>query len=118
MCEENDTVSVRVKIQADLSCDGKEHWTDAQIDRCIAPLVQALQRGGIDMRSSCCGHGTYVGRIDLQDGRCLVILNEEQTEHLVTYDELPCRLLLNKGMPHARKHPVQLRVSSSMSYGL
>ncbi len=46
----------------------------AKIDGCIAPIVKALQRGGIDMRASCCGHGKGRGSIHLQDGRTLLIL--------------------------------------------
>ena len=73
MCKEGDTVPVKVKIPADLSCTGKEHWAIRQIDRCIAPIVKALQKGGIDMRGSCCGHGKMDGYIHLQDGRILII---------------------------------------------
>lgn len=76
MCEHGDTVSVRVKIVADLACDGVEKWKDAQIDRCIAPLVRALQRGGIDMRACCCGHGKRNGHIILADGRAMVLRTE------------------------------------------
>lgn len=73
MCEYGDTVPVLVRIAADLAADSITGWKRAQIDRCIAPIVQALQHGGIDMRSSCCGHGKGGGEILLQDGRRLVI---------------------------------------------
>ena len=77
MCKWGVTKRVKVKIPADLSCSGKEHWKGAKIDACIAPLVHALQVGGIDMRGSCCGHGKTKGHIDLQDGRILVIEDSE-----------------------------------------
>ena len=77
MCEHGDTLEVRVKIPADLSHSGEERWKDAQIDRCIAPIVRALQEGDIDMRGSCCGHHKGQGSIELADGRSLII---EQTE--------------------------------------
>ena len=76
MCEWGTEILVDVKIQADLSCDGTERWKKAQIDMCIASLVDALQKGGIDMRGSCCGHGKAEGYITLQDGRVLVIKDE------------------------------------------
>jgi hypothetical protein len=63
---------VRVKISADLSSTGKEKWKDCHIDTCIAPLVKALQKGGINMRGSCCGHNRGLGEIRLQDGRVLI----------------------------------------------
>jgi len=70
------TTPVAVKIPADLSCAGEEHWKAAKIDSCIADLVRALQEGGIDMRGSCCGHGKTLGSIDLADGRALLILEQ------------------------------------------
>jgi len=71
---------VRVKIPADLSFSGRAHWKKAQIDTCIAPIVEALQRANIDMRGSCCGHGKGCGDIHLQDGRALVILDKKQAD--------------------------------------
>jgi len=57
MCAWGNTVPVLVRIPADLSCTGQARWAVKPIDRCIAPTVRVLQRAGIDMRSSCCGHG-------------------------------------------------------------
>ena len=64
---------VRVKIPADLSCKGFAYYKYVDIDACIAPIVEALQQAGIDMRGSCCGHGKTDGSIRLQDGRILII---------------------------------------------
>ena len=79
-----ETVNVRVKIPADLSFNGKEHWKEAPIDTCIAPIVKALQRAGIDMRGSCCGHGKGEGDIHLQDGRALIILDSDHAREYYT----------------------------------
>lgn len=76
MCEYGDTVDVRVRVPADLCCIGMACWKKKPIDRCIAAIVQALQIGGIYMRSSCCGHGKGPGEIVLQDGRILSIYHE------------------------------------------
>jgi hypothetical protein len=43
------------------------------IDKCIAHIVAALNAAGIETMASCCGHGKIDGRIDLADGRYLVI---------------------------------------------
>lgn len=43
------------------------------IDSCIAPIVDALNKGGIATTGSCCGHGKNHGDILLADGRALVI---------------------------------------------
>ena len=68
---------VKVKISADLSHTGKTLWKKAPIDACIAELVKALQKGGIDMRGSCCGHGKCWGYITLQDGRVLYVTKDK-----------------------------------------
>jgi hypothetical protein len=89
MCQHGNTRPVYVKIPADLSCTGGERWKHAQIDSCIADIVEALQQGGIDMRGSCCGHGKQFGDIQLQDGRVLLIL----TPGSVSYDWVKTRVL-------------------------
>jgi hypothetical protein len=43
------------------------------IDPCIAQLVAALNAGGVETVACCCGHNKYDGRIDLADGRALII---------------------------------------------
>lgn len=43
------------------------------IDWCIHHIVAALNAGGVRTVASCCGHGETHGRIDLEDGRVLLI---------------------------------------------
>ena len=43
------------------------------IDWCIHKIVAALNAGGVETIACCCGHGTQPGRIDLVDGRVLMI---------------------------------------------
>jgi len=64
---------VRVKVPSDLSHTGKAFYRKFFIDSCIAKIVEALQKGKVDMRFSCCGHGDADGEIHLQDGRVLVV---------------------------------------------
>lgn len=77
MCKHGEDVLVRVRIPTDLSCSGIARWKEARIDRCIAPIVKALQEAGINMRGSCCGHGED-GFIQLEDGRYFLILPNRQ----------------------------------------
>ena len=77
MCKHGNTTDVSVWIPPDLSATGCSRMVYKPIDECIAPIVQALQRGCIDMRSSCCGHGKGDGEIVLQDGRVLIIKQKE-----------------------------------------
>ena len=74
MCEHGDTIGVYVKVPAALAAEGVDTMRVKQIDRCIAPLVRALQRHQVCMLSSCCGHGKSPGAITLADKRTLVIL--------------------------------------------
>lgn len=50
--------------------DGRTH---ADVDPCIAPLVQALNNAGIQTIACCCGHGKRPGNIVLEDGRELIV---------------------------------------------
>ncbi|MBA7670179.1 hypothetical protein ES703_78323 [subsurface metagenome] len=78
MCKPGEEAYILVNVPEDLSTDGTSKVKYVLIDKCIAPLVEALQRGGIDMRGSCCGHGQGAGTIHLQDGRVLVIMDYEK----------------------------------------
>jgi hypothetical protein len=53
------------------------------IDRCIHHLVAALNAGGAETAACCCGHGKQAGRIDLADGRVLVVTTPEHAAALV-----------------------------------
>jgi ribosomal protein L32 len=52
-------------------------WTRSgirEVDACLMPLIDALNRSGHYTASSCCGHGLMPGNICLEDGRELVIM--------------------------------------------
>ena len=46
------------------------------IDFCIHQIVATLNAGGVRIIVSCCRHGKLHGRIDLEDGRVLVIVKK------------------------------------------
>jgi hypothetical protein len=73
MCKWGTTVPLRLKTAPFLSSSDKEKWRVCGIDKCIAPIVKALQAGGINMLGSCCGHGKGPGEITLRDGRTIWI---------------------------------------------
>lgn len=75
MCKWGTYEEVEVTIQAHLSHTGKTRKRIFKIDKCIAPIVRALENAGIYMLASCCGHGKGNGRIDLVDGRIITIKN-------------------------------------------
>jgi len=77
MCEHGKTIDVFVTIPASLSYGKGQYKKLTPIDSCITTLVAALENGNILMRGSCCGHGKGDGEILLEDGRRLVIKNEE-----------------------------------------
>lgn len=78
MCEHGDTVDLRVYVHPRVAYLGVGRWDRKPIDRCIAPIVEALQARGIDMLGSCCGHGKKPGSILLADGRTLTIAPTER----------------------------------------
>jgi hypothetical protein len=73
MCDHGDTVLVKVTVDGPLAFEGVTTRKPKHIDRCIAPLVAALEDARIVMRGSCCGHGKGDGSIVLADGRELII---------------------------------------------
>lgn len=73
MCAWGDSVDLLVPIPAHLSHTGKFRWDMKGVDRCLAPIVQALNNAGIYTANCCCGHGRGDGVIVLHDGRELVI---------------------------------------------
>ena len=73
MCAHGDTVLLLVTIPARLSHTGHRRLALEPVDRCIAPIVRALNREGIITVSSCCAHGKGPGVIALEDGRLLEI---------------------------------------------
>jgi len=94
--------NVLVKIPADISGTGFARFKYEAIDACIAPLVEALQKGAVDMRGSCCGHGKRLGEIHLQDGRVLIIADyQEYHKHYETINNL--LLPGQRRKPHKRK---------------
>jgi len=73
MCEHGDTVERMVPIGPLDAHDGKPRWDYKPVDRCLAPIIDALNGCGVLTRSSCCGHGEGHGSIVLHDGRELAI---------------------------------------------
>jgi len=70
MCEWGDTVTLNLVIKLD---DFNYIEEPRSIDRCIAPIVQALNDAGVYTDACCCGHGKQPGSIILTDGRELRI---------------------------------------------
>lgn len=61
-----------VRHQVSMPLDGRVQC----IDFCIHHLIAALNAGGVHTVASCCGHGEIPGRIDLEDGRTLVVVED------------------------------------------
>jgi hypothetical protein len=75
MCEHGTTVDLLVPITADLAWEGELTWKIKPIDACIAPIVKALNEGGVLTRGCCCGHGVRRPEIILSDHTRLVLLD-------------------------------------------
>lgn len=83
MCKWGTTVSRYLPVSARRSHTGTARMKTTGIDSCIAPIVDALNNGGIPTEECCCGHGKEPGYIGLMDDRVLVILeSKEAWEHI------------------------------------
>ncbi len=63
--------------------DGRAKQVGIDVDACIAPIVKALNEGGIYTMASCCGHGKMPGSIILADGREIIIVKNRDERELV-----------------------------------
>ena len=77
MCEWGTTIPIEVTVPAEQSYTGKDRRAVRQIDACIAPIVDALNKLGLRTDVSCCGHGKVPGEIVLHDGRKLTITEKK-----------------------------------------
>lgn len=85
MCKHGDTIDLELTLPARLSHTGEERTKVTPVDRCIAPLVVALNLGaeackdpGMRTANSCCGHGKALGDIALHDGRWLIVCRNRE----------------------------------------
>jgi hypothetical protein len=85
MCERGDIVTM-VLPRRPLSDPFGKHLSYS-IDRCIAPLVAALNRAGIATVACCCGHGERPGWVALGHGRALVIAENQAEFERLTQSE-------------------------------
>jgi hypothetical protein len=87
MCKWGNTVNLNVPIPAQDSHTSEFRWASKPIDRCIAPIVQALNDSGIYTRSCCCGHGEQDGTILLHDGRVIRVKTNPSSVAMRGYTE-------------------------------
>ena len=61
-------------------CNSKNNLKKyAWVDKCIYPIIEALNKANIRTRASCCGHEKLIGNIMLSDGRELFITKDYKT---------------------------------------
>jgi len=73
MCKWGTSEVLEITVPAHLSHTGKKRLKKIGVDKCIAPIVRALNDAGITTDASCCGHNNGPGSIVLADGRELLI---------------------------------------------
>lgn len=88
MCKHGTDVVLSVTVSAENSHTGEAYVRPFAIDACIAPIVKALNDAGITTSQSCCGHEKGNGRIDLADGRVLVVQQQQRQQQ--ASHELTC----------------------------
>jgi len=81
-CEHGDQVKVWVNPSG-------TNWYQADIDRCIAPIVRVLNSNGIPTMSSCCGHSSTNSGYIVLTNRILIVtpaMTKKQTWKLYFRD--------------------------------
>lgn len=73
MCKHGD------KVEMELPVVGTIRQGIAEIDKCIAPIIKALNDGGVITKGSCCGHSEVMGYIRLNNGKYLGVFPNRET---------------------------------------
>ena len=81
MCKWGDSIVMEVTIPSHLSHSGETYKKKVGIDRCIAPLVKAMNEAGMVTDASCCGHGKQPPSIIFNDGQ------KEKELRIMTFDQ-------------------------------
>ena len=72
-CPCRSTIDVMCEIPAAYSHTGKRREKTCGIDKCLAPIVSALQAAGVGTVGCCCGHGRGTGEIIMENGTRLLV---------------------------------------------
>ena len=73
MCKRGNTVKMELPIVGDF------RQGIADIDKCLAPIIKALNDGGVLTTGCCCGHGEIMGYILLANGKYLGVFPNRRT---------------------------------------
>lgn len=82
MCKHGDIVEMELPVVGDIRCGV------ADIDSCIAPIIKALNDGGVITKGCCCGHGEVMGYIHLAGGRYLGVFPNRKAIMKHRHDKL------------------------------
>lgn len=74
MCEWGDSEDVDVVVPTHLSSTGEDKPRVFPVDRCMAPLVRALNAAGFATAGCCCGHGLVPAQVVFADGTTITAL--------------------------------------------
>lgn len=77
MCKQGKIEKVEVIVPFWYSDSGSQETRIVGVDRCIAEIIEALNKGGIATVASCCGHQIKPGRITFRNGRELMVFNNQ-----------------------------------------
>lgn len=82
MCKHGKTVEMELPVVGEI-----RHGI-ADIDLCIAPIIKALNNGGVITKGCCCGHGEIMGYIHLTNGKYLGVFPNRKTLMKHRYEKL------------------------------
>jgi hypothetical protein len=74
ICPCTTTIDVGCEIPSGYSHTRKRHKKICSIDKCLAPLIRALQAAKIVTTGCCCGHGECDGTVVFEDGTRLIVI--------------------------------------------
>ena len=60
------------------NCDSKKYKTNILVDECLADEIESLWNKGIRTAGCCCGHGKYLGFINIIYLKMIVVEKKEK----------------------------------------
>lgn len=91
MCDHEEREAAMVVLQR--RNEGRISKPAIWCDPCLAPLIKALNDGGLPTVASCCGHGHRPGDVMLADGRTLLVLDGDWDPRLadLIHSQVGCK---------------------------
>ena len=87
------------------NCDSKKYKTNILVDECLADEIENLWNKGIRTTGCCCGHGKYLGFINVCQDDDIEKMEHLGYQHYIFEDDFGGEKRKDKFIPKSYGHP-------------